>query len=575
MQVKSFPKDMSALDIDPREPRRCLVSGLFEEEVAVGDEKRKFLTYIRPGQLYSQPCVVIAPPDGTPTLDWLKKSHWIDFAEKAGVFLHVMIPAEGGWNTDGSDAEYMNKIYLQIQSRKYYITIQDNIYAVGIGKGAIIAQQAAMKMTSEWSGLATFGEMDSSALLNAETAGGTHATGATELAVSGDKAQLPVWMAWGENAGANADVCAYWKAQNDADPEPYASKWADEIYFPSTVCKKSQINEEKISQVRVTNGFAGEPDASLWDAVWAYIRKACRHRSFGTKALRNFADPIAYGAELHRMDYAGFTRTWYEYVPASVQNSAGPVPLVICMHGRGGSAESFMDMSGINRVAEERGFIAMIPEAGVYQQNAGGLRNVLLWNGEYKGERIDDTGFILAAIRDIKARRNIDATRVYACGQSSGGMMSSDLAIAAPDVFAAVAPWSAIVNPSFSSPLPESISPIVPYMFLFGNRDWLCVDKENGELEYHIARNVAAFLKNLMKLYGLNETPMRYTCGEISYFVYQNAKGVPLLVVGSVKGMTHANYPRESWISYDEFLCKFSKREDGTLLYMGKDVIGD
>ena len=76
-----------------------------------------------------------------------------------------------------------------------------------------------------------------------------------------------------------------------------------------------------------------------------------------------------------------------------------------------------------------------------------------------------------------------------------------------------------------------------------------------------------------MKLYGLNEQPLRYTCGEISYYVYQNAKRVPMLIVGIVKDMTHANYPRESWIAYDEFLCKFSKREDGTLLYMGEEIL--
>ena len=46
-----------------------------------------------------------------------------------------------------------------------------------------------------------------------------------------------------------------------------------------------------------------------------------------------------------------------------------------------------------------------------------------------------------------------------------------------------------------------------------------------------------------------------------------------MLKVGVVKDMFHANYPRESWIAYDEFFSKFSKKADGTLLYMGKDAI--
>lgn len=83
---------------------------------------------------------------------------------------------------------------------------------------------------------------------------------------------------------------------------------------------------------------------------------------------------------------------------------------------------------------------------------------------------------------------------------------------------------------------------------------------------------IAAFLKNLMRIYGLCEKPLQYTCGEIHYYVYHNAQKVPMLKVGVVKDMTHANYPRESWIAYDEFLCKFSKKPDGTLLYMGEAV---
>ena len=180
--------------------------------------------------------------------------------------------------------------------------------------------------------------------------------------------------------------------------------------------------------------------------------------------------------------------------------------------------------------------------------------------------------FVLSMIEDVKSRYAIDPTRIYACGQSSGGMMTSELALRAPGVFAAVSPWSAIVDPDHELVLPERIDPAVPYMFLFGDNDWLCVDREHGELEYHVAHDIAAFLKNLMKLYQLDEEPRRYTCGEISWYVYLNAKRVPMLTVGTVKGMTHANYPRESWIAYDEFLSKFSKRADGTLLYMGEEI---
>ena len=321
-----------------------------------------------------------------------------------------------------------------------------------------------------------------------------------------------------------------------------------------------------------TNGFAGLPSAELIDAVWGYIKLACRHRSFGTKALRYFMEPEAYGAVEHSMEFDGLTRTWYEYVPESVKKSGAAVPVVFCLHGRGGSAESFISLSGMSRVAEERGFIVVFPEASVYQQRPGGLRNVLLWNGTYKGHQYNDADFIVAILEELKTRWNVDTTRVYSTGQSSGGFMTSELGWRAPKVFAAVAPWSGIRNPESSDPPPASIDPIVPYFFTFGESDWLCADKENTGLGYPCSKDIEEWLLNLMDLYHLDKTPLRYKVGEITYNVYMNPDQVPLLIVGTVKGMPHANYPRMSWISYDEYLSKFSKDADGTLYYMGRKV---
>lgn len=572
LEVKRFPKDMSVFEVNRDDAKQCFLSGLFEETVKLDNGTRSFYTYLKPGLHYNQPCLVIAPPASESVLTWLEESFWLSFAEDHDLFLHILLPENGAWDQSGADADYMNKVYMQIQSRQAYVTMQDNIYALGLGDGAVIAQQAVMKMSSEWSGLASFGELNANAMLNAEVLHGSESTGKTELSINAAKVQVPVWMGWKENTGDNAVVCAYWKKQNDADSERFSNAFADEIYFPSTVCKASQLNEEKISQVRVSNGYAGPMSRKLADAVWAFLSKACRHRGYGHKMLRNRIDPEAYGFEKRSMEHGGFTRLWYEYVPAAVRESGKAAPLVLCMHGRGGTADSFLSLSGMSRVAEERNFIAVFPEAGVYQQRPGGVRNTLLWNGEYEGKRIDDVGFLLKVVEDVKARYAIDAGRVYACGQSSGGMMTSALAEHAPHVFAAVSPWSALVDPDHELVLPEKIDPAVPYMFLFGDRDWLVADRERGEMEFGVTAPIAAYLRNLIKLYGLEEKPLQYTCGEISWFVYRNANKIPMLTVGRVAGMTHANYPRESWIAYDEFLCRFSKSADGDLYYMGEKV---
>ena len=114
-----------------------------------------------------------------------------------------------------------------------------------------------MKMTSEWAGLATFGDLLPEAMHNAQSVHKSEDTGRVEMAISGKKAPLPVWMAWSKNQGANAEVADYWKAQNYVSSERFSNENADEIYFPTTVWKKSQLNDQLISEVRITNGFNG------------------------------------------------------------------------------------------------------------------------------------------------------------------------------------------------------------------------------------------------------------------------------------------------------------------------------
>ena len=184
LEVKRFPKDMSVFEVNRADAKQCFLSGLFEETVKLDSGARSFYTYLKPGLHYNQPCLVVAPPTSESVLTWLEESCLLSFAEDHDLFLHVLIPENGAWDLGGADADYMNKVYMQIQSRQAYVTMQDNIYALGLGEGAVIAQQAVMKMSSEWSGLASFGELNDKALLNAEVLHGSESTGKTELSIN-------------------------------------------------------------------------------------------------------------------------------------------------------------------------------------------------------------------------------------------------------------------------------------------------------------------------------------------------------------------------------------------------------
>lgn len=250
MDIKRFPEKMGDLPIDFSNPKRTLISGLFQETAKVGGQPRKFLTYIPEGLDYCQPCLVAAIPSGEKPEEYLETSGLKAFAEDKKLFLHLAT-SETAWNADGSDADYLNAIYVAIQARDFYITMQDNIYLCGIGDGSFAAHQAARRMASEWSGLMTFGDLNGD--LNAEHTAlrGESDQGEVELKVMGMAAQLPVWMSMTAKNADNTAAVDFWKEQNHVVGAPLSGEGADEIWMPTPVRVLSEVNEEQIAQVRL------------------------------------------------------------------------------------------------------------------------------------------------------------------------------------------------------------------------------------------------------------------------------------------------------------------------------------
>lgn len=163
------------------------------------------------------------PASGEKPEEYLETSGLKAFAEDKKLFLHLAT-SETAWNADGSDADYLNAIYVAIQARDFYITMQDNIYLCGIGDGSFAAHQAARRMASEWSGLMTFGDLNGD--LNAEHTAlrGESDQGEVELKVMGMAAQLPVWMSMTAKNADNTTAVDFWKEQNHVVGAPLSEK---------------------------------------------------------------------------------------------------------------------------------------------------------------------------------------------------------------------------------------------------------------------------------------------------------------------------------------------------------------
>ena len=139
------------------------------------------------------------------------------------------------------------------------------------------------------------------------------------------------------------------------------------------------------------------------------------------------------------MNFDGMQRSYLIHLPPHYDNQI-PRPLVVVLHGGGGSPEKVEKLTGFSKKADEEGFIVVYPEG------VGGTWNSGYCCGQAMKDQVDDVGFILKVIEDVESRQKIDQRRIYATGISNGAMMSYKLASEASDKFAAIGPVAGTIG---------------------------------------------------------------------------------------------------------------------------------
>ncbi|MFM1871313.1 MAG: hypothetical protein RL398_735, partial [Planctomycetota bacterium] len=148
------------------------------------------------------------------------------------------------------------------------------------------------------------------------------------------------------------------------------------------------------------------------------------------------------------LEHGGRTRRFRMVVPPRVDLGKDGLgaPLVLVLHGGGGSGQQVAANTRFAELAAKEGFVVAFPDG------TGPLRGRLLtWNSggvkAYASENnVDDVGFLRAVVHDIQRRTAIDAKRVFAVGHSNGAMMCHRLAREAADVFAGFAAVAGAMN---------------------------------------------------------------------------------------------------------------------------------
>ncbi|KAF5415518.1 MAG: hypothetical protein C5S48_05680 [Candidatus Methanogaster sp.] len=146
------------------------------------------------------------------------------------------------------------------------------------------------------------------------------------------------------------------------------------------------------------------------------------------------------------MMWDGLERSYHLHTPLSY-NKTEPIPLVIVLHGGGGSSEQVARATkgGFNTLSDKEGFIVVYPD-GIEGHWNDGRKNI---KDRAHRENIDDLGFISALIDKLIKESNVNPARVYATGMSNGAGMSYRLACELTGKIAAIAP--------VALPMPENL----------------------------------------------------------------------------------------------------------------------
>ena len=139
--------------------------------------------------------------------------------------------------------------------------------------------------------------------------------------------------------------------------------------------------------------------------------------------------------------HQGRTRP-YRLLARADHDRARPAPLVLAVHGGGGTAEQFdRGTNGqFSREVVKRGWVVAFPQ-GVAKGWNDGRPLTSLRDRQRRG--VDDVAFLGALIDHLHETHGIDTSRVYATGISNGGFMSFRLGLELSSKIAAIAPVTA------------------------------------------------------------------------------------------------------------------------------------
>lgn len=588
IKAKPLP-DAASLTIDPAHYYRQDVVGYYDFPCPMEDgSMRSAKLYLAENSIYTQPTVFLLPPSGEDPWEFLEKSGWKNLAEKENLYLVILEPENGAWKTD--ETAYIGTMVKYINTRPFFAAFASKFYGAAYGDGADCLGIYSRRYGKSFAGAALLGTTG----MSQEEKTFLETTDSPVKGVRLSQIQMPVWAVAEEETPAVSRMLEYYRKADHSQEKAEKTEWTDRVYRPDPAGSGS-LDEDWCADVVFSVGswkdcVSEEFSKKLYDHLF---RGTGRYPGNANGALRRdgdmkergfrfFSEMVPGGFREDRTDL--YERQWWVYVPDTVKPDQ-KVPAVFMFHGAGGFGLEIGDRSGWARAAKKHGFILICPCAShdnkVRKAGQMTLSNIhrTRWNSGGPTENVPgELEFMDWLYRWVLDHYSVDETRVYASGQSSGGMMAWACACYRPDYFAAAAPFSATTPDIMAKEMvpPVEGSPIA-VMADMGLEDKIF----EGGFSTDSARKLVEYWSHRYHLdhdwsdfqFGGDGRTATFKDGKFSNYVFRTADGVPMLRCVETETKTHAILPSECEMAWTQFFSKFTKDvKNGILYYEGRPV---
>lgn len=605
---------------------KVVYSGYFDISMSYdGITGRDLRMYIPEGSRYSQPTIYLMVPSHTDPYQFMVDSGWKTVADKEKATIYLLMPqrvknsagAAADWGTWGNDDEVMTYIAKAVDTagqRPGIQTVSYCFYGVGYGDAADYMTKYIMKNPSKMAGAFSIGSTGA----GAELMEGLKQTPSAEAGVALSQVSVPFGIVTESANGNTQALVEYFKDANKTvetasqkggfiyyapdqnadirypDSEPVAG-----VYYqnaPLSSCMGEQYAQSLFDILETVRRYPGYQNTELraYDDVYDY---ANNHYEYYTSM--SALGRCTYGGDIQsQWDGEWYNREWWLYVPDSAKermNRGEMVETLFLFMGSNGYGDEVPQRTGWDSVADENGFIIVSPSGHVrHQGNFGNFdRNGVdvyqyctNWRtGSATAILPDD----LLMIDDIynwlfstsPYAGKLDATRVYASGQSAGGKFAHEVAKYRPQYFAASAP-SSWVDSGENADTSSDVAMVV----MMGQKDTTIKGALSTETAKQMFGNYIARYGNLKDAEGRGSwdefTFMQEVDGGTSVctkreggfnqYILKTADGIPMFTGLEVVGLTHATIPTQCEFAWD-IMSHFSKNFETKALYYDGTVV--